>query len=267
LPKQNEAVSLRLITFHLLLLIVALILTGMPVASAAQSRDNSPSYSRLNTMGVFGAFSGDSSHILLGQAENRRLLSLGVAYSRRLAMNHEVSWQYDAEVVPVAMESDPLGLVVEQQTSPNTATYSYNSGPLTYCSPINTPYSETDPVTGTTYSGTVTISCHGRRWVAGEAISPAGLRWNFLPQHKTQFFVGAHGGYMYSTQEIPVNGGGSFNFTFDVGAGIEYYRSRNRSIRVEYRYHHISNNDSAQLNPGIDNGLIQVMYCFGFGRQ
>ena len=99
-----------------------------------------------------------------------------------------------------------------------------------------------------------------------DSLSPAGLRWNFLPRHKTQFFASAHGGYMFSTQAIPLNGAGSFNFTFDVGAGLEFYRSRNRSIRLEYRYHHISNNNSADLNPGIDNGLIQAMYCFGIGR-
>lgn len=244
-----------------------LILAAWPAVSLAQGKGDSPAYSRLNTLGVFGAFSGDSSHMLLGEAENRRLLSLGVAYSRRLVMNHAVSWQYDAELVPVALESDPLSIVVEQQTSPTAATYSYDSGPMAHCSPYITHYTEIDPVSGTIYSGTITISCHGRRWIAGEAISPAGMRWSFLPQRKMQLFIGAHGGYMFSTQAIPEDAAGSFNFTFDAGAGIEYFRSKNRSIRVEYRYHHISNNNSARLNPGIDNGLIQVMYCFGFGHQ
>lgn len=226
-----------------------------------------PAYSRPNTLGIFGAFSGDSSHILLGEAENRMLLNLGVAYSRRLLINHTVNWQYDAEIVPVALESDPLSIVVEQQTKPTAARYSYNAGPIAFCSPFTTPYSEIDPVTGIAYSGTISVSCHGRRWVVGEAISPAGLRWNFLPQHKLQPLIDAHGGYMYSTKPIPLDDAGSFNFTFDIGAGLELYRSRNRSFRVEYRYHHISNNNSAQLNPGIDNGLIQVTYCFGIGHQ
>jgi opacity protein-like surface antigen len=68
---------------------------------------------------------------------------------------------------------------------------------------------------------------------------------------------------MYSTRPIPINGAGSFNFTFDLGAGIELYRSKTRSVRAEYRYHHISNDNTANENPGIDNGLIQVTYAFG----
>jgi opacity protein-like surface antigen len=80
-------------------------------------------------------------------------------------------------------------------------------------------------------------------------------------------FGDGHGGYMYSTQPIPVNEAGSFNFTFDVGAGFELYRSQNRSIRAEYRYHHISNHGTATYNPGIDSGMFQLTYSFGFGRQ
>lgn len=84
-----------------------------------------------------------------------------------------------------------------------------------------------------------------------------------MPRHKLQpFFIG-HGGYMYSTQPIPISTAGSFNFTFDFGAGFEFYRSKTRSIRAEYRFHHISNHDTASQNPGIDNGLLQVTYSFG----
>ena len=72
-----------------------------------------------------------------------------------------------------------------------------------------------------------------------------------------------HGGYIYSTQAIPVDCAGSFNFTFDLGAGLEFYRSNSRSILADYRYHHISNHGTANPNPGIDNGVFQVTYAFG----
>ena len=52
-------------------------------------------------------------------------------------------------------------------------------------------------------------------------------------------------------------------FTIEVGAGFEFYRSAKKSFRVEYRYHHISNDYTADQNPGIDNGLFQVTYAFG----
>lgn len=78
-------------------------------------------------------------------------------------------------------------------------------------------------------------------------------------------------GYMFSAQHIPVDSAGSFNYTFELGAGVELYHSRedsgsllgNRSVRAEYRYHHISNKHTADSNPGIDNGLVQITYAFG----
>jgi opacity protein-like surface antigen len=233
----------------------------------AQTSPEKPYYARVNTFGVFGAYSGDSSHMLLGSAENRKLLDFGVSYSRRLLLNRIVNWQYNGELLPVALESDPLEYVVYHQTSPTVETFSepYNTAAL-ICASVTTPYEIIipDPKGGTTtYSGTVTTSCSGRQWTIGEAISPVGLQWNFRPQHKTQPFLIGHGGYMYSTRAIPMVDSGSFNFTFDLGAGIELYRSKTRSIRAEYRYHHISNHSTAESNPGIDNGLIQVTYAFG----
>jgi hypothetical protein len=102
-----------------------------------------------------------------------------------------------------------------------------------------------------------------RRWVLGEGISPIGLQWNFLPRRKLQPVIEGHVGYMYSAHAIPVNDAGSFNFTFDVGAGFELYRSQTRSFRVEYRYHHISNDETATANPGVDNGVLQLSWVFG----
>jgi hypothetical protein len=68
---------------------------------------------------------------------------------------------------------------------------------------------------------------------------------------------------MYTTHPIPADNAGSFNFTFDIGAGIELYRTATRSMRVEYRFHHISNAYTAQFNPGIDSGVFQFTYAFG----
>jgi opacity protein-like surface antigen len=242
---------------------VLLIFSACATISSAQRPDSSPYYARRNTFGVFGAYSGDSSHILLGDAENRRLLEFGVSYSRRLVLNHTVNWQYNAEFLPVALESDPMSFIVNKGSVPNSAIYTFNSDPVVSCAPISYSYSTTDPGTGITYQWTSTISCKGRRWVMGQAMSPVGLQWNFLPQRKTQPFLVSHGGYMYSTKPIPLDDAGSFNFTFDLGAGFEIFRTKSKSIRAEYRYHHISNHNTARRNPGIDNGLVQVTYSFG----
>lgn len=230
------------------------------IPAHAQAADANPFYARKNSFGIFFAYSGDSSHILMGYAEQRRLLNLGVSYSRRLWMNHLVNWQYDGEFMPVALESDPI------QYTTATVTFSNPPSTLTNTTAIPTVLA-CQPSSGNEIGpGGVTLSytttC-GRRWVIGEAMSPIGFEWNFLPRRRVQPFLDGHGGYMYSTQKIPINEAGSFNFTFDFGAGFELYRTQRQSIRAEYGYHHLSNHNTASQNPGVDNGLLQVTYCFG----
>lgn len=248
------------------LLVLAVFAVGATGASAQSKADDA--YARRNTVGILGEYSPDSSHILLGESQRRMLVNLGVSYSRRLFLNHIVNWQYNGELLPVALESDPLSRDVAHQTMPSVATFVYSNGsPPVACAPQTFPYEYQDPNTGATYSGTQTVSCAGRRWTMGEAMSPVGFQWNFVPMRKTQPFLDGHGGYMYSTRTIPIPNAGSFNFTFDIGAGIELYRNRTQSMRVEYRYHHLSNANTAQVNPGVDSGLIQVTYCFRLGHQ
>jgi hypothetical protein len=234
--------------------------------ASAQTGNETPYYTRANTLGIFGAYSADSSHILLGDAEKRMLLNLGVAYNRRLHIGNIVNWQYSAEILPVALESDPLTRSVNVATSPVAGTFvTIGEAPMVTCAPFVNNYNFTEE--GIIFSGADTFTCSGRRWTIGEAISPVGMQWNFFPRRKAQAFFEGHGGYMYSTQQIPIAEAGSFNFTFDLGAGIEVYRSKTRSIRAEYRIHHISNHGTAEYNPGIDNGLFQVTYCFRLGRK
>jgi len=230
--------------------------------SQAQSGRQSRYYSRVNSYGVIAAYSNDSSHILLGDAERRKLLEFGVSYNRRLQLRRSVSWQYSVEFLPVALESDPLSQFVDEQSLPDVATTITSGGPPVSCSPITESYNFPGS-NDETFSGIATLSCRDRRWTMGEAISPVGMQWNFRPAHKLQPFLSSHGGYIYSAKEIPVDLAGSFNFTFDIGVGLELYRTLTRSIRVEYRIHHISNGNTAKRNPGIDNGLFQVTYLFG----
>lgn len=254
-----------ILTIPPVLLILALV--SFTITAIAQAPDTSPFFARKNTFSVFGAYSNDSSHILMGSAENRKLLDIGASYGRRLFVNRVVNWQYNGEILPVALENDLLGQQVNSVTQPIVITTPPEPvGQILSCAVVKTPYSYTftNPSGGTiTYSGEFIQTCSGHQWNIGEAISPVGFQWNFLPRDKMQpFFIG-HGGYMYSVKPIPVADAGSFNFTFDLGAGIELYRSKTRSVRAEYRFHHISNHDTARENPGIDNGMFQVTYSFG----
>ena len=237
------------------------VLAGLPNHLRAQVKMENPPYSRLNTFGAFVAYSWNSSHMFLGYAQNRQLLNIGADYSRRLILNNVVDWQYNAELMPVALENDPVVHSVINQQTPAVETYTADFRQYGACIPISQSYSNAAP-NGVVYSGTITLTCK-RTWTVGQAMSPVGFQWNFRPRHKVQPLIIGHGGYMYSTRPTPVDYAGSFNFTFDLGAGVEVYRSQTRSIRADYRYHHISNDDTADYNPGIDSGLLQVTYSFG----
>jgi opacity protein-like surface antigen len=230
--------------------------------ASAQERIGGGPYARTNTFGVFTGFSNDSSHIVVGLAERRKLLNIGFEYDRRLHLGGLVDWQYSIDVMPVSLEGDPMTRLVVKQTSPTPATYTYSMAPEVTCAPMTEPY-VVESAGGSIDSGTETASCGGRRWTMGEAISPLGFEWNFLPRHRLQPLLTAHGGTMFSRREIPILGASSLNFTFAGGAGVEYFLSPARSIRVEYRVHHISNAHTAVLNPGIDNGMLRFSFCFG----
>jgi len=242
-------------------LAVVAMLAVLTSTARAQTEPASPYYSRSNTFGFLAAYSTDSSHMLLGLSENRKLLNFGASYSRRLFRNRIVNWMYNAEILPVALESDPVLHDVTTYTLPFPGpplSSSYEPIPACQSGSGTTTFT----VNGTVYSYNYTDSC-SRRWTIGEGISPVGMQWNFLPRRKLQPVILGHGGYMYSTKPIPDSSSGSFNFTFDFGIGLEFYRTRTRSVRIDYRYHHISDHYTTVENPGIDNGLFTLTYSFG----
>ena len=229
------------------------------LAHATHPKD---AYIRTQTFGVFFAYSNDSSHILLGYAENRKLLNIGVTYGRRIWAGKVVNWQYHGEIIPVALESDPVENIQQTPLSPGPfPSGSYTVVLYTACTPsITTTYVPLG--NGQKEYFQVTTTC-SRRWTIGEGMMPVGFEWNFIPHHRIQPFLIGHGGYMYSSHAIPIQDAGHFNFAFDFGAGIEIFRNSKRSLRLDYRYHHISNHNTASVNPGIDNGLAEITYCFG----
>jgi Lipid A 3-O-deacylase (PagL) len=229
--------------------------------AVAQTAPQPGDYSRLNSFGLFGEYSNDSSHIVLGTAENRKLLNFGGTYSRRVLLNRFVDGQYMLELRPIILESDPVfHETIHSTLPPPPYTVSNNSEFAAACHPFTEAFTTT--IGGVTYSDTETVTC-GRRWTFGQGFAPVGFKWNFGPRHRVQPVVTTLLGYMFSTQPIPVAAAGSWNFTIEIGAGFELYRSAKKSFRVEYRYHHISNNYTADTNPGIDSGLFQVTYAFG----
>jgi opacity protein-like surface antigen len=221
-------------------------------------------YSRRNTFSSFVEYSNDSSHIILGDAENRKIGALGFQYQWRLLNRRLWNFSYTAEMRPGMLESDPVQTVTNLQTAPVVASYFNNYGPVMKCSAFNEPYNvlDTFQVPPVDYVGVDVFTC-SRRTVIEQGFSPAGMRFNLMPRHRLQLTFSSYGGYMFATQEVPIPDAGSFNFTFEFGGGLEFFRTHNRSMRLEYQVQHYSNKDSAYSNPGVDSGFIKLTYAFG----
>src|SRR5207302_3758182 len=117
-----------------------------------------------------------------------------------------------------------------------------------------------DPFLGITYYDHITCT---RRIVVEQGFAPGGIRVNLMPRHRLQLTFSSNAGYIFSTQPVPVDSAGSFNFCFDFGGGLEFYRTRTQSVRLEYQVQHFSNKDTANQNPGVDSGFVRLAYAFG----
>jgi hypothetical protein len=156
-----------------------------------------------------------------------------------------VNMQYTAEVRPVLFENDPI---TDQKTvilsPPPVQTY-INNGPLPAACHAFTQRSSS-VINGVTYTEDFTQGCPGTRWTYGFGLSPIGFKTNFLPQHRLQPILTGLVSFMVSANQVPMPGASRFNFAFQFGGGVEYFTSSTRSIRVEWRYHHISNAGTAR---------------------
>jgi len=224
-------------------------------------------YPPRRTIGVFGEYSPNSSHIILGVARKREFYSLGVAFTERLATRRAFTLSYLAEIRPFTLWSDPiLKSLTAVYTSP-PPTHSVNvflnqQPPVLDTYPHSEAFQYTDVYTGIFYQGTQYFN-YGRRYLYAGGLSPLGLKINLRPQARFQPVITGTGGFQASFRDLPTFDTSAFNFTFSVGAGLEWYQTETRSLRVEYRVHHLSNAAIGATNPGTDSQVIQATWSWG----
>jgi hypothetical protein len=239
--------------------VFAVLLAFIPAVSA-QTAD-SAAFGSKNTFVPFVEYSNDSSHIVLGRSENRKLAALGLQYEHRLLSNHTMNLRYAAEFRPLIMESDPVATVTETLGPPEGLILTFSPQAVIKCVAETLNFIVHDPITGT-FSESVQETCN-RRWTYAQGLSPLGARINLFPHRRLQPTGSLFAGYILSAKKIPIDSAGSFNFTFEVGAGFEYFLSPSRSMRFEYQIQHFSNAYTANTNPGVDSGLFKLSYTFG----
>jgi opacity protein-like surface antigen len=101
---------------------------------------------------------------------------------------------------------------------------------------------------------------HGRT-VYGGGADPIGFQLNFRSHKQLQPFLTLAGGFLYFAEQVPVINSSQYNFTFGGGGGVEYMLG-SHSILLGYRYHHISNARTGNVNPGIDSHILFLGFSF-----
>lgn len=179
-----------------------------------------------NELTVWGGFSPTSTSSLIGRTPDTRFGIVAFRYARRFNNNDTVNLKYTIDAVPIAVMNYPDFRI---------------SGSITGL-PIQVQ--------------------NVRETRRAFGIAPLGLQVNFRPRKKYQPFVGASGGLLYFNKTTPNFVGTRFNFTADVGGGLEIKLKDRRALTIGYKYYHISNGDRGIENPGYDNNLFYIGYTF-----
>jgi hypothetical protein len=205
------------------------------------------------SFGIFSSFAPDSSHILIGDAEKRRVWTAGLEFSHRLWGNDSLRLDYEGSISPFFQERDPT-LVSETQTLSvslsNTVAASgqrvtfVNNNPIGYASAGAGASIPIYPIYGSTKTYAV-------------AISPIGTRVSGFPSHHLQPTFSTDLGMVFSSRDLPIDDSSSSNFLFSFGPGVQFFHRAN-SIRLEYLYCHMSNANRGDNNPGVDSGVFRL---------
>ena len=96
-----------------------------------------------------------------------------------------------------------------------------------------------------------------RAYAYGSGGSPIGAQVNFVHFHRVEPFLTSGGGFLYFNHRM--FGATHFNFTAQLGGGVQLFSSNRRTaLDIGYKYHHISNANLGNQNPGMDSHMLFV---------
>ena len=102
-----------------------------------------------------------------------------------------------------------------------------------------------------------TVNGH-RAYAYGVGGSPIGAQVNFVHFRRFEPFLTSGGGFLYFNHRM-FGTTQQFNFTAQLGAGVQLFSSSRRTaLDVGYKYHHISNANLANQNPGMDSHMLFI---------
>jgi lipid A 3-O-deacylase PagL len=102
----------------------------------------------------------------------------------------------------------------------------------------------------------------GSSTIYGAGLSPLGFKVNFAQQSWIQPFVAASLGFLYFADDVPLPHSSRFNFTPEIGLGVQVFLAPKRALTLGYKVHHISNAGIGRSNPGMNSHVIYAGFSF-----
>lgn len=229
---------------------------SLTISSPAQSSpaQEHTDFGGVQSFGVTSSYSPDSSHILIGESEQRRTWTVGFEYAHRLTQGRHFRLDYEASVLPFYEEFDPAvvgllysvpGTTATEPENPPIRVTTVNRGPI---GTIAVGHGVTAPI----------YPVYGNMNTYAGALSPLGARATLFQHHSIQPSFSVDLGFVVATRDIPVDNSDQFNYMFSFGPGIAIFSTPESSIRIEYIYRHISNASQGNVNPGVDQGTFRL---------
>ena len=154
------------------------------------------------------------------EADDRKFFLAAFRYGRTLIANDSVALQYTLDAIPIAVATG-------------------NIASATTVGPITT---------------------FNRETAYGAGITPLGLQLDFANGSRGHPFVHVNGGLLIFNQSVPLPDSGKLALVGEAGTGVRIFTSQRRAITLGFRFHHISNGDTA----GSNRGLNQFVFYGGF---
>lgn len=101
----------------------------------------------------------------------------------------------------------------------------------------------------------------GSSTIYGAGLSPLGLKLS-LGQSWIKPFLAGNVGFLYFQHSIPVPRSSHFNFTPEIGLGVDFFLTPKQALTLGYKVHHISNAGLGDNNPGMDSHVIYAGFSF-----
>jgi len=209
---------------------------------ASESKDNAANANSAAQTADSEVFNKNELSVLGGIAPEKRFFGgsrksifgfAAVRYSRRVASGKYLALKYQIDFTPLALVNYERQRVV--QITPTT------------------PGIERE-----------------RETVYGVGFTPVGLQLNFRRKKKVQPFISMGAGLIFFAKSVPDDRsplfpdrqGRKFNFTTSGGVGVEFATKSERAYTVGFKFHHISNASTGNINPGFDQNLFYFGYTF-----